>query len=114
MAHIFDRYFELEENKAGCTHLHVYMWYNVSKGRPDLRGYYLEIKPIERKVERGFAVESYTLLSGTRVCCAAVSRSSKKGEQEALDFAKKYGGDYIRWLLEARGLKLKDEGVLAA
>ena len=58
---------------------------NYFTGRPEQRGYYVSVSPVERRTtDYGVTTESYTAFSGWKKCVVECSRKGKKAEAQAL------------------------------
>lgn len=58
---------------------------NYFTGRPEQRGYYVSVSPVERRTtDYGVTSESYTAFTGFKACVVTCERKSKKAEAQAL------------------------------
>lgn len=72
---------------------------NYFTGRPEERGYYLSVSPVERSHSNGFTTESYTGFSGVKKLILPVARQSEKQYQAALMAAESHVEELKNWVL---------------
>lgn len=97
--------------------LHVYVSYNLGGTnwftyKPESRGYYLHVVPVERKKREHEGKSYYTIscsmLSGIKFCLKGVKRASKSAEAEALKLAAENEDWLIKRVLEEGGFELAE------
>ena len=103
----------VKQNNKGTTHIEVKTYYslggmNYATYKTDPRGYWLSVKPIERRpLEGGGFMIGFTCFSGYRQLLKEVSRKSKKAEAEADKIAVDYENAMIERVLLENGLELE-------
>ena len=80
--------------------------YNVFTYKPETRGYYLSVSPVERGERNGITMESYTAFSGVKICVLEVTRKSKKAEETAEKLAAEKENALIQYILNKYNLEV--------
>ena len=106
---ITKKYIKVNENVSKITDLEVYVGYslggmNYFTGRPEQRGYYIGVTPVERS--RGFI--SFGAFTGTKFCVNVVNRKSKKAEAEAKEKAAQVEKILIEHVCKENGLTVAE------
>jgi hypothetical protein len=84
-----NKYIKIIENtKDHNTHLRVELYYNKGgqnyyTGRPEKRGYYISVSPVELSTHGGVTMISETAFSGVRILAHECARKSKTAETAA-------------------------------
>lgn len=97
----FEKYFKVKGMDGHYIKTRLFYWksgINWYSSQQEASGYYLSVRPVERKSQRGYVCESSALFEGSKVMLVpADSRRSKKladqaelkAEEQALFYAKK-------------------------
>lgn len=109
------KYIEVKENPAKVTHLKIELYYdlggmNYFTGRAENRGYYLSVTPVERHTNsQGYATESFTAFTGTKILLNGVARKSKKAENKAEQLAQEKERTLIQYVCAKNKIELEKE-----
>ena len=105
---VYTRY--LPAKGPGTNYLRVELYYDIGgmnyfTSKPNKRGYYLSVTPVDRG-ERGTGVmcESTTLGKGVKMLIKEVQRRSKKAAEEATTISKNYWHKLIDYVCQTEGI----------
>lgn len=108
------KFVKLNEGSRGANYLKIETryslgGYNVFTHKPEARGYYLSVSPVERSERAGVVFESYTAFSGVKLLLLEVSRKSKKAEEAAEKIAAEKEKELILFVCDKNGLEVASD-----
>ena len=109
------KYIALKPNtstKSNANYLKIELYYSLGgynpfTGKPEGRGYYLSVSPVETSNRDGIDFESYAAFTGSKICILEVTRKSKKAEENAAKLATEKENDLIQYVCTRNHLEIE-------
>lgn len=110
--YVFCKYIPAKGHKVNSLRVELYYslgGMNYWTYKPDSRGYYLSVTPVESAQRNGYTTESYTIGSGVKMLIKEVNRKSAKAAAEAEVLAQPHIQELIDYICNKEGVEVINE-----